>query len=96
MLGSSYILSTMATTKSKRKRNGAGRRQKTLLKKAYELGTFPGIEVAVIIFKRGRYSMYRSTDRESWPPPMAEIVSEAGSNLKYLANTNAANCVSYP
>jgi hypothetical protein len=66
----------MSATKKKRNKDGARNRQKTLMKKAHELGTFPGIDVAVIISKRGRFYTYMSTDRESWPPTKADIVSE--------------------
>ena len=67
----------MAATKKQGNRNGAYRREKTLLKKGYELGTFPGYDVAIIVRKRGRFSTFTSTDKESFPPTMAEIVSEA-------------------
>jgi hypothetical protein len=73
-----YTLSTMAATKNQRNRNGAGRRQKTIVKKSYELGEIPGIDIAVIIRKRGGrdgYLTYTSTEDESFPPTMAEIVS---------------------
>jgi hypothetical protein len=68
----------MAATKNQRNRNGAGRRQKTIVKKSYELGEIPGIDIAVIIRKRGGrdgYLTYTSTEDESFPPTMAEIVS---------------------
>ena len=67
----------MAATNNKRHRNGAARRQNTVLKKAHELGMFPGVDVAVVIRKRGRFYTYMSTDQESWPPTKAEIVSKA-------------------
>lgn len=60
----------------KRKAESIERRKKTLIKKAYELGEFDGIDVALIICKHGRYTTYRSTERETWPPSMAEIVSD--------------------
>ncbi|KAH6702766.1 hypothetical protein BKA61DRAFT_494765 [Leptodontidium sp. MPI-SDFR-AT-0119] len=59
--------------KKKRKAEGIDRRKKTLIKKAYELGEFDGIDVALIICKHGRYTTYRSTERKTWPPSMAEI-----------------------
>ena len=67
--------------KNKRKREGAGKRSNMLLKKAYELGKLPEIDVFVVINNRGRYSTYKSVSRESWPPTMAEIVSGAGVRL---------------
>jgi hypothetical protein len=69
-----------------------------LIKKAYELGEFNGIDVALIICKHGRYTTYRSRDHALWPPSMAEIVSKAIACLKYMtgANTYLANCLSSP
>lgn len=65
------------STAKKRNNARASMRQKTLMKKAYELGMFPGIDVAVIILKRGQFYTYMSTDRESWPPTKADIVSKS-------------------
>ena len=62
--------------KKKREEGGINRRKKTLIKKAYELGEFENIDVALIICKYGRYTTYRSTERKQWPPSMAEIVSD--------------------
>jgi hypothetical protein len=61
------------------KRNNGGKRRKrknevinkgkdTLIKKAYELGEFDGMDVALIICKHGRYTTYRSRDHKPWPP----------------------------
>jgi hypothetical protein len=47
----------------------------TLLKKAYELGKVCNVDVAVILYKNGRYLTYRSTDKESWLPCIKQIVS---------------------
>jgi hypothetical protein len=82
----------------KRKNEGINRRKDTLIKKAYELGEFDGIDVALIICKHGRYTTYRSRDHVSWPPSIAEIVSKAIACLKYTsANTLLlANCLSSP
>jgi putative salt-induced outer membrane protein YdiY len=60
----------------KRKNEGINRRKDTLIKKAYELGEFDGIDVALIICKHGRYSTYRSRDHTSWPLLIAEMVSK--------------------
>ncbi|KAH8586082.1 hypothetical protein B0O99DRAFT_602773 [Bisporella sp. PMI_857] len=57
----------------KRKSEGINRRKDTLIKKAYELGEFDGIDVALIICKHGRYTTYKSRNYASWPPSMAEI-----------------------
>ncbi|PMD59252.1 uncharacterized protein K444DRAFT_489163, partial [Hyaloscypha bicolor E] len=57
----------------KRKNEGLNRRKDTLIKEAYELGEFDGIDVALIICKHGRYTTYGSRDHASWPPSIAEI-----------------------
>jgi len=49
----------------KRKNEGINRRKDTLIKKAYELGEFDSIDVALIICKHGRYTMYRSRDHKT-------------------------------
>ena len=69
-----------------------------MIKKAYELGEFDGIDVALIICKHGRYTTYRSKDHALWPPSIAEIVSKVIACLKYMtgANTDLENCLSSP
>jgi hypothetical protein len=69
-----------------------------LIKKAYELGEFDGIDVALIICKHGRYITHRSRDHASWPPSMAEIVSKAIACLNYTisVDTYLGNCLSSP
>jgi hypothetical protein len=67
----------MMTSKAKKRRNDQLRkRKKRLFSKAYQYGLL-GIDVAVIVYnpEDKRYYTYRSTDRESWPPPMKDIVS---------------------
>ena len=59
----------------KRENQIIDRRKETLIKKAFELGEFDGIDVALIICKHGRYTTFQSTDRTTWPPSMEEIVS---------------------
>ena len=61
--------------KSKRRSENLGRRKKTVIKKAYELGKYDGVDVALIIRQNGQFFTYRSIDHESWPPSMKEIVS---------------------
>jgi hypothetical protein len=61
----------------KRKNEGINKRKDTLIKKAYELGEFDRIDVALIVYKHGRYTTYRSRDHASWPPSTTEIVSKA-------------------
>ncbi|KAH6661612.1 hypothetical protein B0J14DRAFT_690377 [Halenospora varia] len=59
--------------KNKRKREGVSRKTKTLLNKSYKLGKLPGIDIALTICNRGQYYVYKSIDRESFPPTIAEI-----------------------
>ena len=48
------------------------RREETLAKKANELACRYGAKVALIVFRKGRYFVYQSTD---WAPSFEEIVS---------------------
>ncbi|KAH7379643.1 hypothetical protein BKA64DRAFT_229677 [Cadophora sp. MPI-SDFR-AT-0126] len=57
----------------KRENEGITRRKNTLVKKAFELGNFEGIEVALIVCKYGQYTTYRSGGYVSWQPSFAEI-----------------------
>ena len=59
----------------KQENEGINRRKDTLIKKAYELEEFDGMDVALIICKHGWYTTYRSRDHKTWPPSRAEIVS---------------------
>jgi hypothetical protein len=65
-----------------RRNEGINRRKDTLIKKAYELGELDGIDVALIICKHGRYTIYRSRDHASWPPSIAEIVGKSNCLLE--------------
>jgi len=58
----------------KRKNEGINRRKETLIKKAYELGKS---DIALIICKHGRYTIYSSKGYASRLLSMAEIVSKA-------------------
>ena len=83
----------------KRKNEGINRRMDTLITKAYEIGEFDGIDIALIIYKYGRYTTYKSKVHASWPPSMAEIVSKATICFKYTTSANTlllANCLSSP
>ena len=66
--------SLVMVTNRKRRSNNLGRRKKTLLKKAHELGKYDGVDVAVIIRQNSRFFTYRSVNPKSWPPSMKEIV----------------------
>ncbi len=61
----------------KRKNEGINRRIKTLITKAYEIGKFDGVDVALTIYKHSRYTTYYSKVYVSWPLSMAEIVRKA-------------------
>jgi len=82
----------------KRKDEGIDKRTDTLIKKAYELGEFDGIDEALIIWKHGQYTMYKSRDHASWPLSMAEGVSKAIVCLEYTTSTNnyLGSCLSSP
>jgi hypothetical protein len=69
-----------------------------LIKRAYELEQFDGVDVALIICKHGQYTTYRSKDHKTWSPSMAEIVSEVVARLIYMtsADTDLANCKLMP
>ena len=71
--------------RKKRENEGINRRKKTLVKKAFGLGEFEGIEVALIICKYGRYTTYRPRDYVSRQPSFAEIVSRVAVYFKYTA-----------
>ena len=58
---------TIEGKRIKRKNEGINRRKDTLIKKAYKLGEFSGIDGTLIICKHGRYTTYRSRDHASWP-----------------------------
>jgi hypothetical protein len=66
----------------KRKNEGINRRIETLITKAYELGKFDGVDIALTICKHGRYTTYKSKVHASWPPSMVDIVSKATICLK--------------
>ena len=59
--------------KNKRMRQQVYRRSKTIFKNVNILGMFPGIDIALVVRDRGRYTVYKSI--ESFPPSMAMIVS---------------------
>ena len=76
------VSAIMTVTGEKANKKGAWRRKKTLMKKAFELGTFPGVDVAVFVYKRGQLDTFMSTDRPSWPPTKEEIVSDADTTWR--------------
>jgi len=73
----------MAASSQKNEREKLRRRKKNLFKRAYELRKLYDIDVAVILYKNGRYFTYKSTDKESWPPSRKEIVSTTAQTIDY-------------
>jgi len=65
----------MASIIVKRRSERLRKRKHTLFKKAYELGKDYDVDIAVIIYQYGKYYIFKSTEKASWPPSMAEIVS---------------------
>lgn len=68
----------------KRQYQNAFRRKETLVNKAFEYGELYGAGVALIIYENGRYFIYRSTDKPSFPPAMDVIVSILDHNRTRL------------
>jgi hypothetical protein len=58
------------------KRQQLRRAKNTLFKNAHKLAKVHKIDIAVIMHENGRYFTYRSTDQESWPPTMEQIVGQ--------------------
>jgi hypothetical protein len=73
----------MKTNILRNKREQLRRGKKTLFKKAHKLAKVHKIDIAVIMHENGRYYTYRSTDQESWPPTMKQIVGQY-SRLKIM------------
>ncbi len=78
-------LNDQGRRRRKRTNEGINRRKETLVKKAFELGEFNGIEVALLICKHGQYTTYRSRGYVSRQPSFADIVSRAIACLRYTA-----------
>lgn len=64
----------MKVKDDRNQRERVRRRILTLVRKGYEAGQFDGVEVAVVVFHHGRFTTYRSIDKDSWPPSLSEIV----------------------
>ena len=71
----------------RRQNENLGRRIETLLIKAHELWTMFGVNAAVILKNNTRYHTYRSTDKPTWPPTMAEIVCDTSYYQEVTSNT---------
>lgn len=56
------------------------RRKSSLVKRADQLVRLCNIDLALIIRKNGKYYTYRSTDQESWPPTITDLVGTCGAN----------------
>jgi hypothetical protein len=61
----------------KRKNKGINKRIETLITKAYKIGKFDSVDIALTIYKHSRYTTYKSKVYALWPLSMAEIVSKA-------------------
>lgn len=81
------MVQTQTKIVGKRRNENAGRRIDTLLIKAHELWDMFGVDVAVIIKHNTRYHTYKSTDRPTWPPTMAEIVCDTSYYQQVTSNT---------
>ena len=73
----------MKTNILRNKREQLRRGKRTLFKKAHKLAKVHKVDIAVIMHENGRYYTYRSTDQESWPPTMKQIVGQY-SRLKIM------------
>jgi len=69
----------MVGIRKKRNNEGINRRKDTLVKKAYELGEFDGVDAALIICKHGWYTTYRSRDYN--PLPKAIVPEDVEKRL---------------
>ena len=72
-----YIILVMEAKLSKQKNERLRRRKKTLFNRGHDLKKLFGVDVAVIVFQRGQYYIYKSIERDDWPPSMENIVSQA-------------------
>jgi hypothetical protein len=61
----------------KRKNKEINRRIETLITKAYKIGKFDGVNIALTICKYSRYTTYNSKVYILWPLSIAEIVNKA-------------------
>lgn len=76
-------LNDQGRKRRKRENEGINRRKTTLVNKAFELGEFDGIEVALLICKHGQSTTYRPEGFALQQPSFAEIVSRAIAYLRY-------------
>jgi hypothetical protein len=66
---------TKGTQRERKRRSERIRRKKlALVRDTYKLGDEEGINVAVIVYQRGRYYLAICTERPFWSPDIAEIV----------------------
>ncbi|KAI9784311.1 MAG: hypothetical protein M1839_002372 [Geoglossum umbratile] len=74
----------MAIQTTKERNTQRRKRKLGVAKKAHLLGTLCNLDVALIIYnpENGQYDTYRSTDRESWPPPIEQILAHPTSQNK--------------
>ena len=50
------------------------KRKNNILKKGDELQLLCEADVYILLYRKGRYYTYKSTDQPSWPPPLEKMV----------------------
>jgi hypothetical protein len=70
----------------RRQSENASRRKSTLTKKIYKYRELSGADMALIIYKNGRYSTNRSVDKPSFLPSMKEIVGPLKTLMELYSN----------
>ena len=85
-----------AKVANRRRSERLRRRKETFFLKAMELGEFPGIDIAVIIFQNGRYSTFSSVEDESWPPSMENIVSKLDISRSFTFTNKLIKQMKFP
>jgi hypothetical protein len=78
MVNNHLQTSPLAMDNAKRQRSAKNRfrkRRNGLFKKTFELSKLCEAEVFLVIEKDDKFYTFRSTEDESWPPTMEEIVS---------------------
>lgn len=88
----SFLAHNMDATTLRNKRAQLRRGKATLFEKAHMLAKVHNIDIALIMYENGRYHTYRSTDQESWPPTMEQIVRQTtGLNMGGLTTSSNAH-----
>ena len=64
----------MADEKKRVVQESFRKRRNNFLRRAHEIGAQYGANIYVLIHRQGKYYVYTSTLRTSWPPPVEEVV----------------------